>query len=974
MDITLRDLFARSGQSQAAGSNAPLPLVDPGAVWLVECGHVDIVALTITRAEGAADLQRTHLLRIPQGQLLFGLHAHPEGHNVLIMGYGSAEARVARLAVERLAAAAGGDGGPGREIASAVDRWVTAFCALCAGELPPSGAINLRAGGTCALQPGQTAQPQSGVLWVRPLEGGARFLNHDGPLTIRGDIRFPLGKDAWLTAEGGCTIACEDARRVALDEAYWRGLSAFHDTVESVIDIQRQRDLDVTRRRLLEKSEADRSALQAAFGDLGAVLRRAAPAGAAGGAESALVAACRLVGGRLGIEVREPARWARRGRESNPLEEIAKASRFAFRRVTLRGEWWRRDGGPLLAFAAGGERALALLPSSPASYLAHDPAAGTDEPVTARTAGGLDGTAFAFYRTLPDRPLRGLDLARFAARGTGRDLARVVALSGLGAILALLTPIAIGHACDVLIPGVERAQLAQMAVGLVVVALAIGAFHLTRNLALIRVKHRGGDALQAAVWERLVNLPVRFFGRYAAGDLGMRAMGIDSIMAELSTSAITTVVSSVFTLVAVALLLHYDPAAAAVAVGLVLAVLGVVVLCGLLRVRYQRTVEENHGRLASLLLQLVNGVAKLRVAAAEDRAFARFATVFAERTRLVVASRAIANNLDVFLASFPVVTYLIIFMVVAGRAGVAERSLTTGTFLGFLAAYAALLAGMVQLGATVVGLLGVVPIYGRLRPILEAAPEIDATRTDPGPLRGRIEVSNLSFRYEPDGPLILEDVSFAADPGEFVAIVGPSASGKSTLLRLLLGFEQPESGTVAYDGFDLGGVDPWRLRRQLGVVLQDGDLLPGDVFTNIVGSAVDLTLDDAWEAARLAGLAEDLERMPMGMHTVITEGASTLSGGQRQRLMIARALVTRPRIVFFDEATSALDNPTQAIVTESLDRMRATRIVIAHRLSTIISADRICVLEHGRVVQTGTYQELVDAPGTFRELVRRQIA
>ena len=317
---------------------------------------------------------------------------------------------------------------------------------------------------------------------------------------------------------------------------------------------------------------------------------------------------------------------------------------------------------------------------------------------------------------------------------------------------------------------------------------------------------------------------------------------------------------------------------------------------------------------------------------------------------------------------------MIIFLLVADRHGAPGEGFSTGSFLAFIAAFAALLTGMTQLGATAVDLLNVVPIYSRLKPLLEEVPEVDATKADPGALRGQIEVFNLSFRYNPDGPFILADVTFDAHPGEFVAIVGPSGSGKSTLLRLLLGFEQPESGTIAYDGFDAAGLDPWKLRRQLGVVLQHGDLLPGDIFTNIVGSAVDLTLNDAWEAARLAALDTDLEQMPMGMHTFITEGASTLSGGQRQRLMIARALVTKPRIVLFDEATSALDNPTQAIVTESLDRIRATRVVIAHRLSTIINADRIFVLDQGRIVQSGTYDELVNKPGLFHELVKRQIA
>jgi ATP-binding cassette subfamily C protein len=538
-------------------------------------------------------------------------------------------------------------------------------------------------------------------------------------------------------------------------------------------------------------------------------------------------------------------------------------------------------------------------------------------------------------------------------------------------MLTLATPLAIGHVFDVAIPAAEELLMIQIMMALVVAAFATASFNLTRNVALIRMQHRAGNALQAAVWERLVNLPARFFTKYSAGDLGVRAMGIDRIMATLSTSVMTGMVTSIFSVFSIGLLFYYNPAVALVAMGLVAVVVAVTMATGLVQVRYQRQIQEQYGKLASLMLQLINGVSKIRVAAAEDRAFAQWAGRFSRFRRLVLRGRAVRNNLEVFTSSYPVVAYIVIFALVVRSS---EGGITTGVFLAFIAAFTSLLFGMMQLGSTIVSMLNVVPIYQRLQPILEEAPEVESGKVDPGPLRGRIEVTNLSFRYESDGPLILEDVSFHADPGEFIALVGPSGSGKSTLLRLLLGFERPESGTIAYDGFDLSGLDPQRLRRQLGVVLQEAALLPGDIFSNIVGSAVDLTLSDAWAAARLAGLEDDVKEMPMGMHTVIAEGASTLSGGQRQRLMIARALVTRPRAVFFDEATSALDNPTQAVVTESLDRPRATRIVIAHRLSTIQNADRIYVLEKGRVVQVGSYQELVDQPGLFYELVKRQIA
>jgi ATP-binding cassette subfamily C protein len=299
--------------------------------------------------------------------------------------------------------------------------------------------------------------------------------------------------------------------------------------------------------------------------------------------------------------------------------------------------------------------------------------------------------------------------------------------------------------------------------------------------------------------------------------------------------------------------------------------------------------------------------------------------------------------------------------------------LSTGSFLAFNAAFVQFLTNAIALGAAFTAVLQVVPTYERVKPLLQALPEVDDAKSDPGELGGSIEVSHVSFRYTENGPLVLSDVSLTVNPNEFVAFVGPSGSGKSTILRLLLGFEKPEAGAILYDGHDLSGLDVRSVRRQIGVVLQSGKVMTADIYTNIVGAS-GLSIEDAWEAARMAGFDEDLKYMPMGMQTLVNEGGSTLSGGQRQRLLIARAIATKPRMIFFDEATSALDNRTQEIISRSLESLAATKVVIAHRLSTIMKADHIYVVEKGQIVQHGAYQELINQTGLFADLAQRQIA
>jgi ATP-binding cassette subfamily C protein len=344
--------------------------------------------------------------------------------------------------------------------------------------------------------------------------------------------------------------------------------------------------------------------------------------------------------------------------------------------------------------------------------------------------------------------------------------------------------------------------------------------------------------------------------------------------------------------------------------------------------------------------------------------------LFSRQVRASVEAARIDNLLGVFSAVYPMATMMAIFGMVG--ASVASGGMNTGDFLAFNAAFSAFLGATLELGGIGVAALGSLPAWERAKPIMNAVPESHALKSDPGRLRGGIEFQRVSFRYRTDGPLVLKDVNFTVKPGECIAIVGPSGSGKSTLLRLLLGFEVPTTGAVYFDGHDLERVDLYALRRQLGVVLQDGAVMGGDIYSNIAG-ANRVELDDAWEAATKAALDEEIRAMPMGMHTVLPEGGGTLSGGQRQRLLIARALVRNPRILLLDEATSALDNQSQAVVTRSIEQLKATRVIIAHRLTTIRHVDRILVLKDGVLVEEGSFDALMARDGVFAALARRQM-
>jgi NHLM bacteriocin system ABC transporter ATP-binding protein len=795
------------------------------------------------------------------------------------------------------------------------------------------------------------------VLWIH----AAAFNLGDGDTAMV--TALPLAAGLFLRAHSDTRAFAQPTSAMAIADLR-DGLTEFHRHAAEAIAATLTEHDRAARQRLVTRAALDAKTMSGAIQRLALVGRRKARAAAAPD-QAPLVAAFSVVADRLGVPL---ANLPRVDLRQKTLPQLARLTGFGFRRVLLRDEWWRRDNGPLIGHFAETRMPVALLPDGRGRTWLVD---GNGETrITEEIAGALEPEAVTFYRPPPPeiRSLPGL--AKLIFRGGRGDLTAIVAMGLLGSFIGTLTPIATGFLFEWVVPRAELGALAAVIGGLALAALGVACFDLVKAIALVRLESRMEAGLQPLIMQRLLSLPVGFFRNFGTGDLTDRVLAIQRIRHLIAGTTITSLLSGGFALISLGVILFFSPILALLSIGLVTLAALVTATLAIAQLRHEREAVRLGGREDGLVLQFVQGISKLRVSAAEARMFGLWAEIFAERRSALVRGQGYANLRATFYGCYPIIATLLLYRVAAGSLG--PNGLSLGAFLAVSSAFGQLLAAMMAAGASLAGVLGALPLFERLKPVVTTEPERQEDKSDPGAITGAIELSRLSFRYAPEAPLVLDDVSLRIEPGQFAAIVGPSGSGKSTLQRLLLGFETAESGDILYDGQPIGNLDTSALRRRIGVVLQSARVMSGSIYENIT-AGLPYSLDEAWDAARMAGLAADIEAMPMGMHSVLMEGASTLSGGQLQRLMIARALIGKPQVLILDEATSALDNVSQAVVTESLNRLHATRIVIAHRLSTIRDADRIFVMERGRLVESGGFEELMAGDGTFAALARRQL-
>lgn len=943
--MTREELVAQAQLSDCRG-NAPVMIDDPSRIYWVTQGEVEIF---LVPDEG----ERLPWLRLAQDGWIFGRSPEKSGR-LAAYATTSEGARVGVIPVDL--------------VESSSQTFMAALPGLLEqygrhfGVLAPKKTTALKAGlkGNLLFE-NNYYNADSGIVWVRSHAVTFQLVGQGDSALPKG--WFPLTRSLWVSASQRGPADTADTEAVAAQGDWLEGLRCLQSISYAAANEQCQVRLRALQEAISWRQQANQTALMTGLAQLANILPGSELELPDTGDVHSLAALCRQLETLYGCPFPtslDPAL---------PIPQaLARAARCRWRLVVLRENWWKADAGPMLVIR---DRAFGTVFRKSNRYWFRPGSGAAAQLVTATLAAELAPQAYVYYPPFARQHIGLKSLAWLCLSLAQKEIVVLLGLSLISALLALLVPFATGLLIGTVLPSGLESELGQLILALLVASLAGNLFGLVKSLTLLRMEGVLDAHLQASLFDRLLELPAPFFRDYSLGDLANRALGFNSVRQALSGAALSSFLGALFSVFSLALLFYYSFKLALVALVIALIQTGLLIFGGLVQMTFQRRQLTLAGQLAGRVAQFLSGIAKLRVAGAESRAFAQWSELFASYRHSVYRLRI--TNL--WLNSLQGLLGLLGQAVLLGFTAHFgfTKALSAAALMSFFSAFGQFTSGLSSLTSSLNTLLGIEPTMERARPILETVPEVEPDMPVSAPLRGLVEVKEAWFRFDAQDNWVLENISLEARPGEFVAVVGPSGAGKSTLLRLLLGFEAAQRGSVLYDGQNLMHVDRVSLRRQLGVVLQDARLMPGDLFTNIVGSST-LGEEDAWHALRLAGLEEEVRAMPMQLHTVVTDGSGGLSGGQRQRLMIARAVVAKPRVLIFDEATSALDAKTQEQVSNSLANLQATRIVVAHRLSTIRKADRIYVVHNHKIEQVGTFEELASTPGFFAEFARRQMA
>ena len=648
------------------------------------------------------------------------------------------------------------------------------------------------------------------------------------------------------------------------------------------------------------------------------------------------------------------------------IEYLTRPHGIMYRNVTLKGKWYKDAIGAYLGTLKKDNKPIALLPSL-FGYKYKDDETNKYVSINSKTNSLINEEAICFYKPFPTKKLKPIDLIKYALLTRNiYDIISFVVFITISSLLGLLMPYISYILYSKVIEEKSISLLLSTITFYICVNISSSLFNTFKTMVNEKINKKMNISVQAATMMRILSLPANFFRKYSSGELQQRSSYVSNLCSTLINTVFDTSITSLFSLIYIGSIFAYAPTLVVPALIIILINITVSIVSTLVQTKLSKETMETSSKESGLSYSLLSGIQKIKLAGSEKRAFAKWADLYAKQSNLTYNPPKFIKYNTVITMTISYIGSLVMYYFAL------KANLSVADYNAFNTAYGLVSGTFSSMASIALTIAQIKPVLQMAKPILDEVPEMSQGKKVITRLNGGIELNDISFRYSDNMPYVLENLSLKIKPGEYVAIVGKTGCGKSTLIRLLLGFEKPNKGAIYYDGKDINSIDLKSLRRKIGIVLQDGKLFQGDIYSNITISAPQLTLQDAWEAAEMAGIAEDIRRMPMGMNTFVTEGSGGISGGQRQRIMIARAIAPKPKILIFDEATSALDNITQRKVSESLDSLKCTRLVIAHRLSTIKNCDRILCIDGGRIIEEGTYEQLVKQKGFFYELIEKQ--
>ncbi len=969
---SIAELVIRSGSPVPCAGNLPVKLDDPDSVWFIERGAVNLFLVEFRDGVELASPQ--HLLYRESGWLLPGVNPDErdtqEDSTLSLVAKGLTGTLLQRLPASLLSEV------DPAELANQIDTWLTAITDTLSrftGHLPRPTV--LAEPGSLHIPAPCTLSVQRDVVWVsKPPADNILFMDIVDQIgldeAVGPESMIPLTRTSWLTLFDDVTLTGKSTQTLAQQGLLLPVLASFHAIAFTMERLNRRLavadDVNLERARTTSRRMAKKSARQRLFNIYDQQIDQDTTV-----EDTTLIDALRIIGRHEGIEFKTPVRS---GSSDAPISlvDILDASGIRARRVRFRDErkWWRSDSNAMLAFRSEDDQPVALLPGMFGFYREVDPVGKRRVMVTKNRADSLKEEAWMFYRPLPAGEVKSSDLLEIALHGSSADLIRLVFAGLPRGLIQLLPGVALGFVANEAVTGGNVAGLYTVALMLAGFGLLGALLHLMQYSTMMRLEGRTASRVEAAFWDRLMHLPPHILHRYPTGDLAMSGMAFQNLRDGLQGLVADSLLSIIFLLPVFGVIFFYDTTLGTIALVFSLTSLLITIVLGLYQISPYAQMSKAARRVAGRLFQIVGGITKLRVENAEDSAYAIWAEDYRKQKRSEHELVVLDGHSRAFAAALPFLAGGVLLFSVVTMDG---RSMPIGDFLVVYTVFIVFQSAIARLGESIGIIAAMLPAFNQIRPLLTVEPETDTEGELVEYLGGEILFDRVSFRYDPDGPLILDDVTIHARPGEFIAIAGESGAGKSTLFQLALGVDRPTAGAVYYDGRDLKHLNLKQVRRKIGTVPQSVRLHPMDIWDNLVSHDDDVSSEEAWEASRIAELEEEIKRFPMGMMTMVGASSSVLSGGESQRVTIARSVVGKPRIMLLDEATNWLDNENQAKVMRNLTSLTSTRIVIAHRLSTLEQADRIYVLQSGKVRQIGSFAELMETDGVFRELVKRQI-